>query len=42
MIGVTAVFAAATIGLGVATAVSKRRQDSARARLQPGGFELRF
>lgn len=42
MIGVTAAFAAATIGIGVATVVSKRRQDSQRARLQPGGFELRF
>ena len=44
MLGVTAVLAAVTVGLGVATVVTQRREESssARAGLRPGGFVLRF
>ncbi len=44
MIGVTAVFAAVTIGLGIATVVAKRRANNTTARVQPGrrGVSIRF
>lgn len=44
MLGVTAALAAVTVGLGIATAVTQRREESssARAGLRPGGFVLRF